>query len=56
VLFDYVCWSLGFLRMGRTGTVAQTLGRGNRPEIDFILYRSAVLAGRASRSASVGIS
>jgi MATE family multidrug resistance protein len=44
VLFDYVYWSLGFLRMGTTGTVAQEVGRGDRDEVFRVLYRSLTLA------------
>ena len=44
VLFDYVYWSFGFLRMGTTGTTAQAVGRGDRHEVRLVLYRSVTLA------------
>lgn len=44
VLFDYVYWSFGFLRMGTTGTTAQALGRGDRHEVYLVLYRSLSMA------------
>jgi len=44
ILFDYVYWSFGFLRMGTTGTTAQALGRNDRREVYLVLYRSLSLA------------
>jgi len=44
LLFDYVYWSFGFLRMGTTGTTAQTVGRGEAAEAYRVLYRSLLLA------------
>ncbi len=44
VLFDYVYWAVYFLRMGTTGTTAQAVGRGDRPEVWNTLYRSMILA------------
>lgn len=44
VLFEYVYWTFGFLRMGTTGTTAQALGRGDGREIFLVLYRSWALA------------
>lgn len=44
VLFDYVYWTLGFLRMGTTGTVAQAFGRGDRREVHLLLHRALTLA------------
>jgi MATE family multidrug resistance protein len=44
VLFDFVYWSFGFLRMGTTGTTAQAVGRGDRDEVLLLLYRSLVIA------------
>ena len=40
VLFEYVYWTFGFLRMGTTGVTAQAVGRGDRPETYLVLYRS----------------
>lgn len=44
IIFDYVYWSFGFLRMGTTGTAAQAFGAGDRAEVYRVLYRSLVLA------------
>ncbi|AFY70171.1 MATE efflux family protein [Thalassoporum mexicanum PCC 7367] len=44
VLFNYIYWSFGFLRMGTTGTTAQALGRGDRAEILLTLIRNGLLA------------
>ncbi len=49
VLFDYLYWGCGFLRMGCTGTTAQAVGRGDREEAHVVLQRymlsAAVLSG-----------
>jgi MATE family multidrug resistance protein len=45
LVFDFVYWSFGFLRMGTTGTTAQTVGRGEAAETYRVLYRSLLLAG-----------
>ena len=44
IIFEYVYWSFGFLRMGTTGTTAQAVGRGDAGEVFRTLYRSLVLA------------
>lgn len=44
IIFDYVYWTFGFLRMGATGTTAQALGRGEREEVYLVLYRFLGLA------------
>jgi len=44
VIFDFVYWSFGFLRMGTTGLTAQALGRGDRRDLDLVLYRGLTLA------------
>lgn len=51
VLFDYVYWTFGFLRMGTTGTTAQALGARRKPkgsrragEVHRVLYRGLLLA------------
>lgn len=43
ILFEYLYWSFGFLRMGTTGLSAQALGRGERPELYRVLYRGVSL-------------
>ncbi|HSR69526.1 MAG TPA: MATE family efflux transporter [Acidobacteriota bacterium] len=44
VIFDYVYWSFGFLRMATTGTTAQAVGRGDERQVYLTLYRSLALA------------
>ena len=44
VLFNYIYWTFGFLRMGITGTTAQARGRGDTQEVDLILLRYGVVA------------
>lgn len=44
VVFDYVYWTFGFLRMSTTGTTAQALGRGDDDEAMRTLLRGLVLA------------
>ena len=44
VLFNYIYWTFGFLRMGTTGSTAQAVGRGDRQEILLIGLRHGLLA------------
>lgn len=44
LIFSFVYWSFGFLRMGTTGSVAQALGADDQSEIRAILGRALVLA------------
>lgn len=44
VLFEYVYWSFGFLRMGTTGTTAQGWGKRDLEAVFLTLYRSLVVA------------
>lgn len=44
LIFSFVYWGFGFLRMGTTGFVAQALGAGDKQEIRAVLGR-AVLIG-----------
>jgi MATE family multidrug resistance protein len=44
LLFDYIYWTFGFLRMGTTGITAQAMGRGDRQEVYLTCYRSITLA------------
>lgn len=48
VLFDYVYWTFGFLRMGTTGTTAQAVGRSDTDEVTRILVRGLWLAAAIS--------
>ncbi len=43
VIFDYVYWGFGFLRMGTTGLTAKALGAGDNDESHRVLIRSLVL-------------
>lgn len=44
VIFNYILWAFGFLRMGTTGLVAQAHGRGDPEALARVVVRSAVLA------------
>jgi MATE family, multidrug efflux pump len=44
LIFSFVYWSFGFLRMGTTGSVAQAFGAGDQSEIRAVLGRALVLA------------
>ncbi len=45
VVFNYLYWGFGFLRMATTGLTAQADGAGDRPETDAILKRALLLGG-----------
>jgi MATE family multidrug resistance protein len=44
VIFNYLLWAFGFLRMGTTGLVAQALGRDDVPDQLVTVVRSGALA------------
>lgn len=44
IIFNYLLWSFGFLRMGTTGMVAQAHGRGDPVALITTVIRSCVLA------------
>ena len=44
VIFNYLLWAFGFLRMGTTGLVAQAYGRGDLSEQVVTVVRSSALA------------
>tara|TARA_B100000683_G_scaffold246733_1_gene258594 strand:+ start:4128 stop:5477 length:1350 start_codon:yes stop_codon:yes gene_type:complete len=44
LIFDFVYWAVGFLRMGTTGFVAQAFGRRDVDEIKAILIQAVQLA------------
>lgn len=44
VLFDYIYWSFGFLRMGTTGMTAQAVGRDNPDAVLLVGLRNGLLA------------
>ena len=44
VLFNYIYWTFGFLRMGTTGLTAQARGRGENQQIIVTLLRNSAIA------------
>lgn len=48
IIFDFIFWGFGFLRMGTTGLVAQAYGAGNERETRIILLRVLCVAVIAS--------
>lgn len=44
VLFNYIYWTFGFLRMGTTGLTAQARGRESQADIILILLRNIAIA------------
>ncbi|GAB5410129.1 MAG: MATE family efflux transporter [Balneolaceae bacterium] len=48
IIFDFIFWGFGFLRMGTTGLVAQAYGAGNDRETRIILLRVLCVAAIAS--------
>ncbi len=44
MIFNFMFWAFGFLRMGSSGFTAQAYGRRDMPEILMILVRSLLLA------------
>lgn len=45
LVFNFVYWSFGFLRMGTTGFTAQASGAGDHAEVRATLARALLLAG-----------
>jgi len=45
VIFDFVFWSFGSLRMATAGLTAQATGAGNKYEVDLTLARAFLVAG-----------
>jgi len=43
IIFSFVYWGFGFLRMGTTGLVAQAFGASNSTEASAAFYRAALL-------------
>lgn len=43
LVFSFVYWGFGFLRMGTTGFIAQADGAQNRDEVVAVLFRSVLL-------------
>lgn len=44
MIFNFIYWGFGFLRMGTTGLTAQAYGRKNKEEIILVLARSLSVA------------
>lgn len=44
LLFSFIFWTFGFLRMGTTGFAAQAFGAGDRVELAACFHRPALLA------------
>jgi len=44
ILFDYVYWTFGFLRMGTTGMTAQAVGQENSEEVAVVALRGVAMA------------
>jgi MATE family, multidrug efflux pump len=44
LIFSFIFWGFGFLRMGTTGLVSQAFGRNDRAEIKAVLLRAMLLA------------
>ncbi|MBE9044209.1 MATE family efflux transporter [Pleurocapsales cyanobacterium LEGE 10410] len=44
VLFNYIYWTFGFLRMGTTGVTAQARGRGEAEQVTLTLLRNGAIA------------
>lgn len=43
VIFDFLYWGMGFLRMGTTGIVAQALGKEDATEVRTVLMQSILV-------------
>ncbi len=48
IIFDFIFWGFGFLRMGTTGLVAQAFGAEDHKETRLVLFRALSVAGIAS--------
>lgn len=44
MIFNFVYWGFGFLRMGTTGLTAQAFGKNDRDEIGILLWRALFIA------------
>ena len=44
IIFDFVYWGFGFLRMGTTGLTAQAYGHDNHEEIGLLLIRALLVS------------
>ena len=44
VIFNFILWAFGFLRMGTTGIIAQARGRNDNKQLVAVIWRSMALA------------
>ncbi len=44
LIFSFIFWGFGFLRMGTTGLTAQAIGQNNRLEVNAVVLRALSLA------------
>ncbi len=44
LIFNFIYWGCGFLRMGTTGLTAQAVGEGDEPEVRATLMRGLLIA------------
>ncbi len=44
MIFNFIYWTFGFLRMGMTGMTAQEFGKGNSTEAYRLLFRGLIIA------------
>jgi MATE family multidrug resistance protein len=44
MIFNFIYWGLGFLRMGTVGFTAQTYGSKDKTETSFVLYRAILIS------------
>ena len=54
LVFNYVYWGFGFLRMGTTGLVSQAVGAGDSDEARALLARALVLAAVFGGAVALG--
>ena len=45
IVFDYLFWTFGFLKMATTGLAAGSVGRGDREESHALLWRASLMGG-----------
>ena len=55
LIFNFIYWGLGFLRMGTSGFTAQAWGRRDLPETILVLSRAVFIALAIIASLSVGL-
>ena len=44
MIFNFIYWAFGFLRMGTTGLTSQALGKGDNKEVALNLFRPVLIA------------